>query len=62
MLLLTITQSLHYGRGIVGVLPTFHLHMENRKKLSVAGNEEDSAELAFKDLTDKQNPYFKYTM
>lgn len=39
------------------------LRYENRKKeLSVVEDEAERAKLAFQDLTDKQNPYFRYVM
>jgi hypothetical protein len=37
--------------------------MENRKKESAnEDNEVEKAKLAFQDLTDKANPYFKYQL
>lgn len=36
------------------------LRRENAKREQLAGDEEERAKLAFQDLTDKQNPYFRY--
>ncbi|KAL9104592.1 MAG: hypothetical protein Q9163_000457 [Psora crenata] len=38
------------------------LHRENRQRASLQFNEEDRDRLAFMDLTDKQNPYFRYVL
>ena len=40
----------------------FVLRSENAKKLAVTADEDESAKLAFQDLTDKENPYFRYTL
>ena len=42
----------------------FVLSRANAKKtlLVQEGNEEDRARFAFQDLTDKQNPYFRYSL
>lgn len=38
----------------------FVLRRENTKRERLAVDEEERAKLAFQDLTDKENPYFKY--
>jgi len=38
------------------------LKLENRKKKPVEADEAESAKLAFQDLTDKENPYFRYVL
>jgi len=38
------------------------LYRENQRKLPIEGNEEEAAKLAFQDLTDKENPYFRYVL
>ena len=40
----------------------FVLRRENSKKLPIEGNEEEAAKMAFQDLTDKENPYFRYVL
>ncbi|KAF1809506.1 MFS general substrate transporter [Eremomyces bilateralis CBS 781.70] len=40
----------------------FVLSSENRKRDAVVGSEEERANLAFQDLTDKENPYFRYVL
>lgn len=36
------------------------LWRENKKKEAYVGNEEEKARFGFEDLTDKENPYFRY--
>lgn len=36
------------------------LYLGNRSKLHVPQNDAERARLAFQDLTDKENPYFRY--
>ncbi|MCJ1454410.1 hypothetical protein MMC28_004763 [Mycoblastus sanguinarius] len=38
------------------------LRSENKRRESLRLNEEDRDRLAFKDLTDKENPYFRYVL
>ena len=38
------------------------LARENKKKDAVPMNEEERDKLAFMDLTDKENPYFRYVL
>lgn len=38
------------------------LWRENKRRDAVPGDEEERAKLAFMDLTDKENPYFRYVM
>lgn len=38
----------------------FVLRNENKKRDAVPGDEAERAKLAFQDLTDKENPYFRY--
>lgn len=40
----------------------FILRSENRKRESVPDDEAERAKLAFMDLTDKENPYFRYVL
>jgi hypothetical protein len=40
----------------------FVLSSANKKKESVEGNESERAKMAFQDLTDKENPYFRYVL
>ncbi|EGY20043.1 hypothetical protein VD0002_g8373 [Verticillium dahliae] len=40
----------------------FVLRRENAKREGQAVDEEERAKLAFQDLTDKENPYFRYVM
>lgn len=40
----------------------FILKSENRKRESVPDDEAERAKLAFMDLTDKENPYFRYVL
>lgn len=50
---------------IVIVLATvlyFVLRRENRRRDALQLNEEDRDRLAFNDLTDKENPYFRYVL
>ena len=36
------------------------LYLENKKRDAIPVDEEERAKLAFQDLTDKENPYFRY--
>lgn len=38
------------------------LWRENKKREGYVGNEEDRDKNAFLDLTDKENPYFRYVL
>lgn len=38
----------------------FVLRAENKKKMALPDDETERAKLAFQDLTDKENPYFRY--
>lgn len=38
----------------------WHLRAQNAKRQGQAIDEEERAKLAFQDLTDKENPYFRY--
>ncbi|KAL6827625.1 major facilitator superfamily domain-containing protein [Trichoderma camerunense] len=38
----------------------FVLRAENKKKMALPEDEAERAKLAFQDLTDKENPYFRY--
>ena len=38
------------------------LHRENKRRESIRVDEYERDGLAFKDLTDKQNPYFRYVL
>lgn len=38
------------------------LRRENKKREAFQGDERERDRLAFKDLTDKQNPYFRYVL
>ena len=38
------------------------LHMENKRRESLRVDEEERDRLAFMDLTDKENPYFRYVL
>lgn len=40
----------------------FVLRRENAKKEAIEVDETEKAKLAFQDLTDKENPYFRYVM
>ncbi|KAG7123037.1 putative transporter like protein [Verticillium longisporum] len=40
----------------------FVLRRENARREGQAVDEEERAKLAFQDLTDKENPYFRYVM
>jgi MFS transporter, ACS family, DAL5 transporter family protein len=34
----------------------------NKRKAEIAEDETERAKLAFQDLTDKENPYFRYVL
>jgi hypothetical protein len=38
------------------------LTVANKKKAEVPEDETERAKLAFQDLTDKENPYFRYVL
>lgn len=38
------------------------LYMENKRRESLRVDEEERDRLAFMDLTDKENPYFRYVL
>jgi hypothetical protein len=38
------------------------LWRENRKRDALPMDEEERDKLAFRDLTDKENPYFRYVL
>ena len=38
------------------------LYMENKRRDSLRVDEEERDRLAFMDLTDKENPYFRYVL
>ena len=38
------------------------LHRENKRRESLRVDEEERDGLAFKDLSDKENPYFRYVL
>ncbi|KAL1306187.1 hypothetical protein AAFC00_004289 [Neodothiora populina] len=38
------------------------LWRENKRRDTIAGSEEEADRLAFQDLTDKENPYFRYVL
>lgn len=38
------------------------LWKENRNRGTLEGDDEQRDKLAFKDLTDKENPYFRYVL
>jgi len=38
------------------------LRRENAKRAAVEEDEGERAKLAFQDLTDKENPYFRYVL
>jgi hypothetical protein len=38
------------------------LYRENKKRCHVDANEGEKDRLAFKDLTDKENKYFRYAL
>lgn len=40
----------------------FVLWRENKKREAIEVDERERDRLAFKDLTDKQNPYFRYVL
>lgn len=40
----------------------FILQRENKKRASLGLDESERDRLAFKDLTDKENSYFKYVL
>ena len=46
---------------LAGVLYVL-LRRENSRRASLQLNEEDRDRLAFMDLTDKENPYFRYVL
>lgn len=40
----------------------FVLDVENKRRESLRVDEEERDRLAFMDLTDKENPYFRYVL
>lgn len=38
------------------------MYRENRRRDQLGLDESEKTRLAFKDLTDKQNPYFRYVL
>lgn len=40
----------------------FILRAENKRRETVPGDETERAKLGFMDLTDKENPYFRYVL
>jgi hypothetical protein len=36
------------------------LYFENKRRCALPVDEQERAKLAFQDLTDKENPYFRY--
>jgi hypothetical protein len=40
----------------------FILARENKKRAAMDLNDVDRDKMAFQDLTDKENPYFKYVL
>ncbi|KAL8992174.1 MAG: hypothetical protein Q9169_007307 [Polycauliona sp. 2 TL-2023] len=47
---------------LLSILLYLHLRNENRKRDRHPGDEAERDKLAFQDLTDKQNPYFRYVL
>ena len=47
---------------VTAVVLYMHLRRENKKRDAVEFSTEKRDELAFKDLTDKENPYFRYVL
>ena len=38
------------------------LHRENKRRETLGLDEREGKRIAFKDLTDKENPYFRYVL
>ncbi|KAI9653551.1 MAG: hypothetical protein M1831_005933 [Alyxoria varia] len=47
---------------VTAVVLYIYLHRENKRREAVEFSTEKRDELAFKDLTDQQNPYFRYVL
>ena len=47
---------------VVAIAMYFLLKRENRRREALQLNEDERDKLAFMDLTDKQNPYFRYVL
>ncbi|KAI4246301.1 MAG: hypothetical protein L6R40_001969 [Gallowayella cf. fulva] len=47
---------------ILAITLYFHLRAENRKKDALPQDETERDKMAFRDLTDKENPYFRYVL
>jgi len=47
---------------VASVALYFVLWSENKKREAIAVDESERAKLAFMDLTDKENPYFRYVL
>ena len=63
--LLSLTKVFDFSYCIVIALAMtlyYVLYTENKRRESLRVDEEERDGLAFKDLTDKQNPYFRYVL
>ena len=47
---------------VLAIVLYFVLYMENKRRESLRVDEEERDRLAFMDLTDSQNPYFRYVL
>ena len=47
---------------VLAITLYFVLRTENKRRDALELNDEDRDRLAFKDLTDKENPYFRYVL
>ena len=47
---------------VLAMMLYYVLSSENKRRESVRVDEEERDGLAFKDLTDKENPYFRYVL
>ncbi len=60
-MLLTPIVPLSYAICILASIALYAvLYLENKRRNTLPVDEEERSKLAFQDLTDKENPYFRY--
>lgn len=47
---------------VLAVILYLHLKSENQRRDRMPGDESERDKMAFRDLTDKENPYFRYIL
>lgn len=56
----------YYGSYCITIVSSSLLYVvfarENRRRAELELNEDDRDKMAFQDLTDKENPYFRYML